>query len=73
MGSELNKPISLLREDLINSLTDIINESGVSFLIVEPILRDILQQVQKINMKQLETDRANWAKQTTELEDNNDG
>ena len=54
------KPLSLLREDLVNNLVDLINTSRVPLLLVEPILESILTQVKKANLKQLEIDKANW-------------
>lgn len=41
----MNKPIIILREELVNKLAADIKESGLPAFIVRPIIEDILTQV----------------------------
>ena len=69
MVNGVEKPLSIAREDLLNGIIDLINNSHVPMLLVEPMLENILSKVKMINKQQLEADRINWAKQNENLED----
>lgn len=69
MVNGIEKPLSIAREDLLNGLIDLINNSYVPTLLVEPMLENILAKVKMINKQQLEADRISWAKQNESLED----
>ncbi len=57
---DAKKPISILREEFINSLAALINASKLPAYVIEPILKDVLVEVQAIENRQLEIDRANY-------------
>ena len=47
----MQKPIMVARKEFIEKMTNVINESGLSMLVVEPILRDLLDEV-RLSLKQ---------------------
>lgn len=65
---EINKPISIIRNEFITGLTNLINESGLPAFIIEPILKDVYNNVYMIAQKQYEED---CAKYNEELEKQN--
>lgn len=58
--STIQKPITLVREDFIHALTDLINTSKLPAFIIEPILRDAHSEVQVVAANQLESDRKRY-------------
>lgn len=41
----VEKPVMVMRREFINNLASLINQSGLALLIIEPILRDALNDV----------------------------
>ena len=58
---ENNKPITLLRDDFINGVAKLINESGLPLFAVEDAMRQLINGVSELARQQLETDRQNYA------------
>ena len=54
------KPITLLREDFINSLSTLINTSQLPMFIVEQVLRQFTIEVTELSNQQLELDRQRY-------------
>lgn len=54
--NEVMKPITVARAEFINSLTTLINESGLPPFIIEPVLKDMLYDVRVMAQRQLEQD-----------------
>lgn len=53
---EVQKPLSILRAEFINSLTKLINTSTLPPFIIEPILKDMYNDIKILSQKQLELD-----------------
>lgn len=68
MKKEINKPITLIRAELISNLTNSINNSSLPAFVIEPILKDLYNEVRALTQQQLEEDRKNYL---TALEDAN--
>ena len=58
----INKPLSLIREETIINLTNTINQSGLSPIIIVPILKDLLYEAQAAMQRQYEFDKAQYEK-----------
>lgn len=56
----MNKPMSIVRQEFIESLTGLINESGLPAFVLEPILRDFHSDVKLLAQRQLESDLKNY-------------
>ena len=67
-NNQIIKPATLLKEDLIQNLTNVCNNSGLPFFVVESILKDFLQDVHAASQKQLEIDRANYNEELERLQ-----
>lgn len=52
----MNKPISVARVEFINSITRLISESGLQPYVLEPILRDVANDIKILTQKQYQED-----------------
>lgn len=57
MGEQINKPLSLIRDDFLKALIDLINGSKLPPFIMEPILKDMYNDVHIAAATQLENER----------------
>ena len=56
----MNKPANILVEDTKEELIKVINESGLPPFLVEPILKDIYNQVTVLKQKELEESKKSY-------------
>ena len=56
----LEKPITLVREDFINSIVDLCNDSGLPFFMIEDIMKDLIQKIHIAAQQQLEEDKKRY-------------
>lgn len=56
MNNGVMKPITVARSEFINSLTTLINESGLPPFVIEPVLKDMLYDVRMMAQRQLDKD-----------------
>lgn len=69
--SNIQKPITVARNDFINGMTTLINESGLPPFIIEPILKDMLHDVKLMAQRQLENDTNEYQQRLAEFERTN--
>lgn len=55
-ANEIMKPMSVLRAEFINSLTDLINNSKLPPFVVEAVLKDMYTDIKIVSQRQLESD-----------------
>lgn len=60
---DIQKPLTLAKEDLTRNVVASINSSGLPLLLVEYVLKDILNDVHRANMNQLREDSRNYSAQ----------
>ena len=60
MENTINKPMSVAREELIQDITNGINNSGLPLFVVESILKDLLMEVSMVAKLQMETEKAQY-------------
>lgn len=58
------KPISMVREELINKLVAAANESGLSYFMLEYIFRDLLSEIHNGAVRQAQAEREEYMKTT---------
>lgn len=58
----MNKPILLAREEMIKSLTSVINQSGVPLPMVEPVLEKLLTEVRMAVQQQYIKEKEEYEK-----------
>lgn len=55
-AEQIMKPMSVARGEFINSLTDLINNSMLPPFIIEPILKDMYNDIHMVSQRQYEAD-----------------
>lgn len=63
--NEIVKPITVIREEIINEIVSVLDKSKIPFFMLEDILKLILSEVSKAAVQQLESDKKRY---NTELE-----
>lgn len=64
------KPLSVARADFVSSLAELINNSMLPPIIIEPIIKDIYNEISALSQRQLEKDREEYeAKLKEEVKD----
>ena len=60
MENEIRKPLSVAKEEFVNSLTDMINNSALPRFIIESILKDMYADMKVIARKEYEIDKRRY-------------
>lgn len=55
-----NKPVSLIRDELVQKLVTAMNESNLSYFILEYILKDLLNEVHNSAVRQAQQEKAQY-------------
>lgn len=56
----MNKPITIVREEVKEQIAAIINNSGLPAFVIEPILQDFLMEVKNVAIRQYEYDKQQY-------------
>lgn len=62
-AEQIMKPMSVARAEFINSLTDLINNSMLPPFIIEPILKDMYNDIHMVSQRQYEADKRKYEEQ----------
>ena len=62
-NTNIMKPITLMREDFINNIVDLCNNSGLPFFAIEEVLKTLTQEIHMAAGKQLEQDKQRYQEQ----------
>lgn len=57
---QIKKPISVVRQEFIENLVNEINTCGLPLFVVEPILKDLLNEVSAAAKRQYEAEKAQY-------------
>ena len=69
-----SKPVFLIRDELMNKIVTAINESGLSYFVLEYIFKDILNEIHIGAVRQAQAEQAEYKKATmTTTEPNGNG
>lgn len=55
-----NKPVSLIRDELVQKLVTAMNESNLSYFILEYILKDLLNEVHNGAVRQAQQEKTQY-------------
>ena len=69
MDKNIVKPITLIRQEFVDTLGKEINNCQLPMFVIEPILQDLLDQVKVVVQKQYEADKAQYEAQLNEAEE----
>jgi hypothetical protein len=58
----MNKPTTIVYEEFKQDLANLINNSGLPAFIIEPVLRDYLNETRAIMQRQYQLDKAEYEK-----------
>ena len=56
----MNKPITIVREEVKEQIAAIINNYGLPAFVIEPILQDFLMEVKNVAIRQYEYDKQQY-------------
>lgn len=56
----MDKPVTIIREELIESMVGLINESNLPLFVIEPILKELYLEVKNGAQQQLESDKQQY-------------
>ena len=62
---QITKPITVVRQEFIEKMVDEINTCGLPLFVVEPILKDLLNEVSAAVKRQYETEKAQYEQALT--------
>lgn len=68
---KLIKPITIVRAEFVQKITDLINDSMLPPFIIEPILKDMYLQSKTMAQKQYEIDKKNYENELLNLQSKN--
>lgn len=68
--SNVSKPVTVARAEFVSNLTDLINGSELPAFIIEPILKDFLNDVRAIAQRQLEQDTIQYQQMLEDVKAN---
>lgn len=57
---QITKPITVVRQEFIENIVNEINTCGLPLFVVEPILKDLLNEVSIAAKRQYETEKAQY-------------
>ena len=69
MDKNIVKPITLIRQEFVDTLVDEINNCQLPMFVIEPILQDLLDQVKVMAQKQYEADKTQYEAQLNKVEE----
>lgn len=67
MDKNIVKPITLIRQEFVDTLVEEINNCQLPMFVIEPILQDLLDQVKMMAQKQYEADKIQYEAQLNEV------
>lgn len=65
---EIKKPLSVARAEFISMLTNLVNDSALPYFVIEPILKDMYNDVRVLSQRQYEADSKMYQEQLEKLE-----
>ncbi len=68
----MDKPTTVRRQEFIDSLVELINNSGLPAFVISPIIEDTLQKVLALEHQQYEQDLEAWEWEQKKQQENND-
>lgn len=69
MDKNIVKPITLIRQEFVDTLVEEINNCQLPMFVIEPILQDLLNQVKVMAQKQYETDKIQYEAQLNKVDE----
>lgn len=71
MNEKIEKPITIVRQEFIDTISNDINNCNLPLFVIEPILRDMYLEVKSLFQKQYELEKAEY-EQRMQMGDTNE-
>lgn len=68
----INKPLTIARQEFIDSVIDLCNNSNLPYFCMESIIKDILSEIHQASVKQYEMDKNNYEAELKNASDENE-
>lgn len=68
----INKPLTIARQEFIDSVIDLCNNSNLPYFCMESIIKDILSEIHQASVKQYEMDKNNYEAELKSVSDENE-
>lgn len=62
--NQMNKPVSLIRDELIKEITTAVNKSNLSYFILEYIFKDLLNEIHNGAVRQAQAEKEAYLEST---------
>ena len=59
-NAEPQKPMTVAKEDFVNNLANLINNSGLPAFVIEPVMKDMYFEVRDVAKKQYQQDNEQY-------------
>lgn len=69
--TQQEKPISIVREELVNKIIQAINESNLSYFVLDYIFRDLYSEIHEGAIKQAQNEKAAYEQQLKQQDKEN--
>ena len=69
MDKNIVKPITLIRQEFVDTLVEEINNCQLPMFVIEPILQDLLDQVKVMAQKQYGADKIQYEAQLNKVDE----
>ncbi|MBQ2347796.1 MAG: hypothetical protein II388_05420 [Clostridia bacterium] len=56
----INKPLTIARQEFLDAIVGLCNDSSLPYFCMESILKDVLSEVHQASVKQYEMDKDNY-------------
>ena len=70
MKNQINKPITIVKEEVVNEIANVINSSMLPAFVLENILRDMYLEVKAMAQRQYEIDKQRYEESLKSLDKN---
>lgn len=64
---QMVKPMTLIREEFITNLVELINSSSLPYFIIEDILKNFLNEIHMASLHQIEMDKKRFSQEISKL------
>ena len=68
MNENIEKPITVIRQEFIDTISNDINNCNLPLFVIEPILKDIYLEVKSLSQKQYEFEKAEYESKLQKLQ-----
>lgn len=69
----INKPLTIARQEFIDNVIDLCNNSNLPYFCMEGILKDVISEIHQASVKQYEMDKTNYEAELKAASNTNNG